>query len=148
MLFRGINRDDVVHVPPLLGRSSTVIGQLQAAFLRENSDRTGRTAADIPGQIPSAPGRQQPALAQVRDAKIQQIVALVAGFASPAISRSCAAQESRQHDRSQKTDEDILLVRSLAKETGITLHEARDLIEMIGTDRSSLLREARILKKR
>ncbi|MET3579865.1 hypothetical protein ABID19_002896 [Mesorhizobium robiniae] len=38
--------------------------------------------------------------------------------------------------------------QSLAKETGITEAEARDLIELIGTDRSSLLREARILKSR
>ncbi|QIA21503.1 hypothetical protein [Mesorhizobium sp. AA22] len=36
----------------------------------------------------------------------------------------------------------------LAEETGITEAQASDLIEMIGTDRASLLREARILKKR
>ncbi|RWH78896.1 MAG: hypothetical protein EOQ86_16240 [Mesorhizobium sp.] len=36
----------------------------------------------------------------------------------------------------------------LAKETGITEAQASDLIEMIGTDRASLLREARILKNR
>ncbi|MES0168268.1 hypothetical protein NKJ87_20135 [Mesorhizobium sp. M0027] len=39
-----------------------------------------------------------------------------------------------------------LQAQSLAKETGITEEQARDLIEMIGTDRGSLLREARALK--
>ncbi|MER8505042.1 hypothetical protein NKH98_32280 [Mesorhizobium sp. M0833] len=38
--------------------------------------------------------------------------------------------------------------KGLAEETGITEAQASDLIEMIGTDRASLLREARILKKR
>ncbi|RWM15154.1 MAG: hypothetical protein E5X53_05160 [Mesorhizobium sp.] len=36
----------------------------------------------------------------------------------------------------------------LAEETGITQAQTTDLIEMIGTDYASLLREARILKKR
>jgi hypothetical protein len=36
----------------------------------------------------------------------------------------------------------------LAEETGIMQAQATDLIEMIGTDHASLLREARILKKR
>ncbi|MER8614656.1 hypothetical protein [Mesorhizobium sp. M0435] len=34
----------------------------------------------------------------------------------------------------------------LAKETGITESQARELIETIGTDHASLLREARLLK--
>ncbi|MER8563283.1 hypothetical protein [Mesorhizobium sp. M0578] len=38
--------------------------------------------------------------------------------------------------------------KGLAEETGITESQASDLIEMIGTDRASLVREARILKKR
>ncbi|MDG4875198.1 hypothetical protein P9273_08820 [Mesorhizobium sp. WSM4935] len=41
-----------------------------------------------------------------------------------------------------------LLVRRLVKETGITQKQARDLIEMIGTDWASLVREARFLKGR
>jgi hypothetical protein len=41
-----------------------------------------------------------------------------------------------------------LRARLLAEETGITEAQARDLIEMIGTDHASLLREARILKSR
>ena len=49
-------------------------------------------------------------------------------------------------ERARKMDEEALLAGALAKETGITLDEARSLIEMIGTDRNSLLREARILK--
>jgi hypothetical protein len=37
--------------------------------------------------------------------------------------------------------------RFLAKETGITEAEAMELIELLGADMTSLLREARILKK-
>ncbi|TPM90630.1 hypothetical protein FJ977_33675 [Mesorhizobium sp. B2-1-3A] len=36
-------------------------------------------------------------------------------------------------------------LQSLAQETGITEEQARDLIRLIGTDRNSLLREARQL---
>ena len=36
---------------------------------------------------------------------------------------------------------------TIAKETGVTLDEAMVLIEMIGMDLSSLLREARILQR-
>jgi hypothetical protein len=41
-----------------------------------------------------------------------------------------------------------LQAQSLARDTGITEAQARELIEMIGTDRPSLLREARVLKAR
>ncbi|BCM21030.1 hypothetical protein [Mesorhizobium sp. J8] len=41
-----------------------------------------------------------------------------------------------------------LLVRRLVEETGISDDQARELIEMIGTDWASLLREARFLKRR
>ncbi|RUX73562.1 hypothetical protein EN925_20255 [Mesorhizobium sp. M7A.F.Ca.US.006.04.2.1] len=37
------------------------------------------------------------------------------------------------------------LVTQLAMETGITADQARGLISMLGTDRNSLLREARII---
>jgi hypothetical protein len=41
------------------------------------------------------------------------------------------------------------LATQLAKDTGITENQARDLIRLIGTDRGSLLREARqILRQR
>jgi hypothetical protein len=56
--------------------------------------------------------------------------------------------DNDKQNRAQKMDEETFLARSLAKETGITFDEARDLIEMIGTNRNSLLREARIPKKR
>ncbi len=46
----------------------------------------------------------------------------------------------------RKTQEGKLAL-SLAQETGITVDQAGDVIAMIGTDRRSLLREARILKK-
>ena len=45
-------------------------------------------------------------------------------------------------ERARKMGEEAFLASALAKETGITLDEARSLIEMIGTDRNSLLREA------
>jgi hypothetical protein len=38
------------------------------------------------------------------------------------------------------------LAKSVAAETGITETQALNLIEMIGTDRSSLIREARVLR--
>jgi len=37
------------------------------------------------------------------------------------------------------------LAESIARETGITEDQARELIRLIGTDRNSLLREARLL---
>ena len=47
-------------------------------------------------------------------------------------------------DRARLAGNDIL-AQSIAKETGITEDQARELIRLIGTDRSSLLREARQL---
>ncbi len=41
-----------------------------------------------------------------------------------------------------------LQAQALARETGITRDQALTLIELLGTDRSSLLREANILKNR
>jgi hypothetical protein len=52
---------------------------------------------------------------------------------------------SDKPDRAQMI---TFLVRFLAKETGITESQARDLVKLIGTERGSLLREARLLKKR
>lgn len=40
------------------------------------------------------------------------------------------------------------LADQLAKETGITEAQAADLIKMLGTDRNSLLREARLIYRR
>lgn len=48
----------------------------------------------------------------------------------------------------RKTREMTAPARALAAETGITVDQARDLIAMIGPDRNSLLREARILRMR
>lgn len=50
-------------------------------------------------------------------------------------------------DGARTTERDRLAV-SLAKETGISEAQARDLIEMLGTDRNSLLREARLISGR
>ncbi|PDQ23029.1 hypothetical protein CN311_00810 [Mesorhizobium sanjuanii] len=51
-------------------------------------------------------------------------------------------------DHARKMRENTSLAHALAAETGITVDQAVDLIAMIGTDRNSLLREARILRKR
>ncbi|MER8755161.1 hypothetical protein NKH69_05710 [Mesorhizobium sp. M0976] len=53
------------------------------------------------------------------------------------------AEDKENHERLKK-----LLAQSLANETGITEAQARELIEMIGTDHGSLLREGRMLKSR
>ncbi|MER9016523.1 hypothetical protein [Mesorhizobium sp. M0768] len=50
-------------------------------------------------------------------------------------------------DRARRTERDTSAARYLATETGISENQARDLINMIGYDRPSLLREARIMKK-
>jgi len=53
--------------------------------------------------------------------------------------------EDRQNSVRQTKEKRLALI--LTEETGITLDQAHDLIAMIGTDRPSLLREARILKQ-
>ena len=50
--------------------------------------------------------------------------------------------------KSDRARTNQLHARQLANETGITEAQALDLIDLIGTDRPSLLREARILKSR
>ncbi|TPL46026.1 DUF3606 domain-containing protein [Mesorhizobium sp. B2-4-2] len=54
--------------------------------------------------------------------------------------------DARRKNRARIEEEEEFLVRFLARETGITEKQARNLINMMGTDRSSLLGEARILK--
>jgi hypothetical protein len=49
--------------------------------------------------------------------------------------------------RRAKSDVELLALR-LAKETDISQHDARELIRLIGTDWTSLVREARFLKGR
>lgn len=56
--------------------------------------------------------------------------------------------DEKRRDRGDREEQEDFLVRFLARETGITEAQARDLVNMIGTDRASLLREARILKGR
>ena len=45
----------------------------------------------------------------------------------------------------RKTDEIEVLAQRLAREMSIAEHEARELIELIGTDWPSLVREGRLL---
>lgn len=62
--------------------------------------------------------------------------------------RSSYIGDEKRRDRGDREEQEDFLVRFLARETGITEAQARDLVNMIGTDRASLLREARILKGR
>lgn len=56
------------------------------------------------------------------------------------------AESKHERDERLKAEKEFR-VRFLMKETGITEAQARDLVDMIGIDASSLLREARLLKK-
>jgi hypothetical protein len=56
--------------------------------------------------------------------------------------------EQKRREIARMEEEEEFLVRFLARETGITEEQARELFHMIGDDRPALLREARILKAR
>ncbi|PZV36280.1 hypothetical protein B5V02_24130 [Mesorhizobium kowhaii] len=60
--------------------------------------------------------------------------------------KSSYIADEKRRDRGHREEQEDFLARFLARETGITEAQARDLIEMVGSDRASLLREARILK--
>ena len=62
--------------------------------------------------------------------------------------RSSYIGDEKRRDRGDREEQEDFLVRFLARETGITEAQSRELVNMIGTDRASLLREARILKGR
>ncbi|UVK54910.1 DUF982 domain-containing protein [Mesorhizobium sp. AR02] len=55
-------------------------------------------------------------------------------------------KDQKRRERGRMEEEEEFLVRFLARETGITEAQARELIHMIGIDRASLLKEARSLK--
>lgn len=38
-------------------------------------------------------------------------------------------------------------IRALARECGVTEQQIREIVSLVGTDRASILREARLLKK-
>ncbi|WP_292074515.1 hypothetical protein [Mesorhizobium sp.] len=57
------------------------------------------------------------------------------------------AEDKRERAERLKAEKEFR-VRFLMQETGITEAQARDLVDMIGIDASSLLREARLLKKK
>ncbi|QND60584.1 DUF982 domain-containing protein [Mesorhizobium huakuii] len=57
-----------------------------------------------------------------------------------------SAGDGKRKNRARMEEEEDFLVRFLARETGITEAQAKELIKIVGTDRSSLLREARVLK--
>ncbi|BAV48055.1 hypothetical protein MLTONO_3152 [Mesorhizobium loti] len=59
--------------------------------------------------------------------------------------KSSYISDEKRRDRGHKEEQEDFLVRFLARETGITETQARKLIDMVGNDRASLLREARIL---
>lgn len=56
------------------------------------------------------------------------------------------AEDKQERDARLKAEKEFR-VRFLMQETGITEAQARDLVDMIGIDANSLLREARLLKK-
>ncbi|MDX8449932.1 hypothetical protein [Mesorhizobium captivum] len=56
--------------------------------------------------------------------------------------------ESKQERAERVQAEKQFRVRFLVHETGITEEQARDLVEMIGIDANSLLREARLLARK
>jgi len=60
--------------------------------------------------------------------------------------KSSYIADEKRRDRGHREEQEDFLARFLARETGITEAQARDLIHMVGSDRGSLLREARILK--
>ncbi|WP_245465102.1 DUF982 domain-containing protein [Mesorhizobium sp. M7A.F.Ca.US.001.04.2.1] len=62
--------------------------------------------------------------------------------------KSSYIADEKRRDRGHREEQEDFLIRFLARETGITEAQARELIDMVGTDRGSLLREARILKAR
>ncbi|MGX5803103.1 hypothetical protein ACWGS9_17870 [Bradyrhizobium sp. Arg314] len=55
--------------------------------------------------------------------------------------------ESKQERDERLQAETEFRIQFLMKETGITEAQARGLVELIGIDANSLLREARLLKK-
>ncbi|WP_292587181.1 hypothetical protein [Mesorhizobium sp.] len=57
------------------------------------------------------------------------------------------AEDKRERAERLKAEKEFR-VRFLMQETGITEAQARDLVDMIGIDANSLLREARLLKKK
>ncbi|WP_292146486.1 hypothetical protein [Mesorhizobium sp.] len=57
------------------------------------------------------------------------------------------ADDKQERDERLKAEKEFR-VRFLVKETGITEAQARELVDMIGIDANSLLREARLLKKK
>jgi hypothetical protein len=62
--------------------------------------------------------------------------------------KSSYIADEKRRDRGHREEQEDFLARFLARETGITEAQARNLIHMVGTDRGSLLREARMLKAR
>ena len=60
--------------------------------------------------------------------------------------KSSYIADEKRRDRGHREEQEDFLARFLARETGITEAQARELIVVVGTDRASLLREARALK--
>ena len=55
-------------------------------------------------------------------------------------------ESKQEHDERLQAEKEFR-IRFLVKETGISEAQARELVELIGIDAASLLREARLLKK-
>lgn len=51
-------------------------------------------------------------------------------------------------DEAQRRDPHATLISALAKQTGVSEAEIRSIISMVGMDRASIIREARIIKRK
>lgn len=49
-------------------------------------------------------------------------------------------------DEVKGSKHDLKMIKALARETGLTEPETRHIVSMVGMDRASIIREARILK--
>jgi hypothetical protein len=120
------------HGPRYRAALQACTGPLSTAEDVENARRAFLTAAKEAGL-------------KVKAVSVQDDASLPRSLEQP---KSSYIGEQERRDRGDREEQEDFLVRFLARETGITEAQARGLIKVIGTDRSSLLREARILKAR
>jgi len=120
------------HGPRYRAALQACTGPLSTAEDVENARRAFLTAAKEAGL-------------KVKAVSVQDDAPLPRSLEQP---KSSYIGDQKRRDRGDREEQEDFLVRFLARETGITEAQARGLIKVIGTDRSSLLREARILKAR
>jgi hypothetical protein len=119
------------HGPRYIAALQACTGLLTTAEDVENARRAFLTAAKDAGLNTKAVSVQEdtPSPRSIEQPKSSYIV------------------DEKRRDRGDREEQEDFLVRFLARETDITEVQARELINIFGTDRASLLREARILKR-